>query len=88
MSIACGSKSNVPSQLFPFVKTPGKYNSADVMTKQLTMLMIQRHIESLFLEYKDCRSDKAAKLRSVTRIVRRESTAATLQSADESFASV
>ena len=54
------------------------------MTKHLTLLMIKRHIASLFLEFVEGRSDKAAKLHSVTRMLRQESAVAKLQSADES----
>ena len=50
--------------------------------------MIKRHIESLFLEVTDGRSDKAAKLHSVTRNDRQESAALKLQTIDKSFASV
>ena len=50
--------------------------------------MIKRHLDSLFLEFKEGRSDKAAKLHSVTRLARQELAASKLASVDESFASV
>ena len=60
------------------------------MTKHLTLLMIKRHLDtgSLFLEIKEGRSDKVAKLHSVTRLGRQELAAAKLISVDENFASV
>ena len=33
-------------ELVPLVKIPGEHNSADLMTKHLTRLMIKRHIAS------------------------------------------
>ena len=75
-------------KLVPLVKIPGEHNSADLMTKHLTLLMIKRHIASLFLEFVEGRSDKAAKLHSVTRMSRQDSAMAKIQSAEESFASV
>ena len=75
-------------KLVPLVKIPGEHNSADLMTKHLTLLMIKRHIASLFLEFVEGRSGKAAKLHSVTRMLRQDSAMAKIQSADESFASV
>ena len=50
--------------------------------------MIKRHIECLFLEFTEGRSDKVAKLHSVTRNDRQESAALKLQAIDKSFASV
>ena len=58
------------------------------MTKHLTLLIIKRHIASLFSEFVEGRSDQVATLHSVTRMLRQESAVAKLQSADESFASV
>ena len=74
--------------LVPLIKIPGEHNSADLMTKHLTLLMIKRHLDSLFLEFKEGRSEKAAKLHSVTRSERQELAAANIISASESFASV
>ena len=54
-------------KIVPLNKIPGEHNSADLMTKHLTLLMIKRHLEQLCLEFKEGRSDKAAKLHSVTR---------------------
>ena len=70
------------------MKKSGGHNSADLMTKHLMLLMIKRHIGSLFLELTEGRSDKAAKLHSVTRNDRQESAALKLQTDDKSFASV
>ena len=70
------------------IKFPGEHNSADMMTKHLILLVIKRHLDSLFLEFKGGRSDKAAKLHSVTRLARQELAAAKLNNVDESFASV
>ena len=58
------------------------------MTKHLTLFMIKRHLDSLSLEFKEGRSDKAAKLHSLTRLARQELAAARLINVDESFASV
>ena len=44
--------------------------------------MIKRHLDSLFLEFKEGRSEKAAKLHSVTRSDRQESAAAKLVNVD------
>ena len=55
-------------KIVPLNKIPGEHNSADLMTKHLTLLMIKRHLEQLCLEFKEGRSDKAAKLHSVTRL--------------------
>ena len=82
------SQEQCAKKLAPLVKIPGEDKSADLMTKQSTLLMIKRHIASLCLEFKEGRSDKAAKLHSATRMLRQESAAAKLQSADESFAGV
>ena len=57
------------------------------MTKHLTFLMIKRHLDSLFLEFKEGRSDKAAKLHSVTRLARQELAASKLVNVDNRFAS-
>ena len=54
-------------RLVPLVKIPGEHNPADLMTKHLTLLMIQRHIQCLNLEFMKGPSDKAAKLHSVVR---------------------
>ena len=78
----------VCKKLAPLVRILGEDNSADLITKHLTLLMIKRHIESLFLECADGRADKVAKLHSVTRMLVQESAAAKLHSADGSFASV
>ena len=72
----------------PLIKIPGEHISANLMTKHLTLLMIKRHLDSQFLEFKEGRSDKAAKLHSVTRSDRQELAAAKLINVDESFASV
>ena len=58
------------------------------MTKHLSLLMIKRHLDSLFLEFKEGGSDKAAKLQSVTRLARQELAASKLMNVDGSFASV
>ena len=58
------------------------------MTERLIILMIKRQLDSLLLEFKEGRSDKAAKLHSVTRSERQELAAAKLINVDESFASV
>ena len=50
--------------------------------------MIKSHIASLFLDFVEGRSDKAAKLHSVTRMLRQDSAVAKIQSADESLTSV
>ena len=50
--------------------------------------MIKRHFGSLFLEFKEARSDKAATLHSVTRDDRQESARLKLQAVDKSFAIV
>ena len=34
--------------LVPLITIPGEHNSADLTTKQLTLLMIKRHLDSLF----------------------------------------
>ena len=75
-------------KLVPLHMIPGEHSSADLRTKHLTLLMIKRYIASLFLEFREGRSDKAAKLHSVMRMLREESAVAKLQSTDESFASV
>ena len=69
-------------------KIPGEHNSADLVTKHLICFMIKRHIESLFLDFKEGRSDKAATLHSATRIARQELAASKLVDVDNSFASV
>ena len=43
-------------KLVRLIKIPGDHNSADLMTKHLILLMIKRHLESLFLEFKDGRN--------------------------------
>ena len=58
------------------------------MTKHLAFRMIKRHLDSLFFEFKEGRSDKVAKLHSVTRSQRQELAAARLINVDERFASV
>ena len=75
-------------KLVPLIKIPGEHNSADLMTKHLTFIMIKRHLDSLFLEFKEGRSDKAAKLHSVTRLARQELAASKLANVEHSFASV
>ena len=50
--------------------------------------MIKRHREKNCLEFTEGRSDKAAKLHSVTRNDRQESAALKLQTIDKSFASI
>ena len=50
--------------------------------------MIKRHLDSLFSEFKEGRSDKAAKLHSVTRLPRQELAAFKFINVDNSFASV
>ena len=58
------------------------------MTKHLVLLVIKRHMESLLLEFKEGRSDKAAPLHSVTRDSRQKSAMTKLRTVDESFAGV
>ena len=48
----------------PLIQIPGEHNSADLMTKHLTLLMMKRHLDSLFLRSK--RVDQI-KLQSFTR---------------------
>ena len=69
------------------VKIPGEHNTADLMTKHLTTLMIQRHLEKWCLEFKDGRAEKAAKLHSVTRSSRVEVAQSKFRAIDEGFAS-
>ena len=75
-------------RLVPLVKIPGEHNPADLMTKHLTLLMIQRHIQCLNLEFMKGRSDKAAKLHSVARSDRQESASLKVHSINNEFASV
>ena len=75
-------------KLVPLIKIPGEHSSADLMTKHLSFLMIKRHIDSLLLEFKEGRSDKAATLHSVTRLARQELAASKLVNVDNSCASV
>ena len=72
----------------PLVKTPGQHNSAILMAKHLTLLMIKRHIETLFLVFTEGRSDNAAKLHVVTGNERQESAALKLQTIDTRVARV
>ena len=72
----------------PLIKNPGEHDSAELLIKHVTQLVIKRHLDSLFLDFKDGRTDKAAKHHSVTRIARQESAAAKLHNVDGSFASV
>ena len=75
-------------KLVPLVKTPGEHNTADLMTKHSTTLMVKRHIATLCLEFKDDRAEKAAKMHSVTRNSRVEAAQSKLRAIDEGFASV
>ena len=43
----------------------GEINIADLMTKHLTALVIQKHVGNMNLEFRSGRSDKAAKLHSI-----------------------
>ena len=52
-------------KLVPLVKIPGELNVADLMTKHLTSTVIKKHVGNLNLEFRDGRSDKAAKLHSI-----------------------
>ena len=50
------------------VKISWEKNSADLTTTHVTLLMMKRHTARFFLEFVKGRSDKAAKLHSVTRL--------------------
>ena len=62
-------------KLVPLKKIPGKTNSADLITKYLTGLVIKRRVEELNLEFGVGRSEKSAKLHSIFK-KQRQATAA------------
>ena len=72
----------------PLVKFPGGHNTADLMTKHLTVLMIKRHVEKLCLSFRDGRAEKAAKLHSLARNSRIEIAQSKLKSNQEGFANL
>ena len=52
-------------KIVPLRKIPGEINIADLMTKHLTAIVIQKHVGNMNLEFRSGRSDKAAKLHSI-----------------------
>ena len=52
-------------KIVPLTKIPGEINIADLMTKHLTAIVIQKHVGNMNLEFRSGRSDKAAKLHSI-----------------------
>ena len=57
-------------KMVPLIKIPGEINTADLMTKHLVSPMIMRHVKNLNLDLREGRSEKAAKLHSITRSAR------------------
>ena len=53
--------------LIPLVKVPGEGNPADLMTKHLVGPVLKRHTDTVKLEFRSGRSDKAAKLHRMCR---------------------
>ena len=56
----------------PLIKIPGPYNCADLMTKHVAADLIKRHTGNIGLEFREGRTDKAARLQSVTRLIRQK----------------
>ena len=54
-------------KIIPLIKIPGEENSADLMTKHLANPVIMKHSMRLNLDHREGRSDKAAKLHSLSR---------------------
>ena len=65
ISIAFGSMSSARRRSCPLTKIPGEHNSADLMTKHLSITMILRHMANLNLAHVGGRSEAAAKLHAV-----------------------
>jgi len=58
-------------KLIPAIKVDGTDNPSDLLTKHLTSNVIDRHLKFLDIEYREGRSDKAAKLHEVSRAERK-----------------
>ena len=56
----------------PLTKIPGPYNCADWMTKHVPAELIKRHSERMSLEFREGRTERAAKLQSVAKAQRQK----------------
>ena len=56
--------------MVPLIKIPGEVETADLMTRHLGSPVIMRHVKNLNLDLREGRSEKAAKLHSITRSAR------------------
>ena len=56
----------------PLIQIPGPYNCADLMTKDVAADLIKRHTGNIGLEFREGRTDKAARLQTVTRLIRQQ----------------
>ena len=69
----------------PLIKIPGPYNCADLMTKHVPADLIKRHTGNIGLEFRDGRTEKAAKLQSVARLTRQSEASDRMLSACERY---
>ena len=52
-------------KIIPLTKVDGTKNPSDLLTKHLSVAVIEKHLECLNLQYREGRSEKAAKLHTV-----------------------
>ena len=67
------------------IKVPGPYNCADLMTKHVPAELIRRHRECMSLEFREGRTEKAAKLQHLAKAQRRRQAEERMISACEKF---
>ena len=51
----------------PLIQIPGPYNCADLMTKHVAADLTKRHTGNIGWEFREGRTDKAARMQTVTR---------------------
>ena len=59
-------------KIVPLTKVDGTRNPSDLLTKHLSVAVIDKHLECLNLEYREGRSDKAAKLHEISKAQRQK----------------
>ena len=59
-------------KLVPLTKVDGTKNPSDLLTKHLTVAVIEKHLEFLNLEFREGRAEKAANLHELSRARRQE----------------
>ena len=69
----------------PLIKVPGPYNCADLMTKHVPAELIRRHSEHMSLEFREGRTEKAAKLQYLAKARRQAQAQDNMISACEKF---